>query len=182
MVATRVDEIHKEFSELLEFLSESGEISFQISVEDHFRKLLLVSAASYFEKCLTESVIDFAKERIEGIALVSLIKNEVVSRRYHSWFDWSPKAKNVNGFFSLFGGEFKKYAEAKVKADDEINRSIASFIEIGRERNLVMHNDFGSFSLEKTSKEIYDLYLSASKFVEWFPDIMRSFSSDRTDT
>lgn len=182
MVATRVDEIHKEFSELLEFLSESGEISFRISVEDHFRKLLLVAAASYFEKCLTESIIDFAKERIEGIALVSLIKNEVVSRRYHSWFDWRPEAKNVNRFFSLFGSEFKEYAEAKVKDNDEIRRSITSFIEIGRGRNLVVHNDFGSFPLEKTSKEIYALYLSARKFVEWFPDIMRSFPLDQTDT
>lgn len=179
MVATRVDEIHKEFSELLEFLSESGEISFRISVEDHFRKLLLVAAASYFEKYLTASVIDFAKERIKGIALVSLIENKAVSRQYHNWFNW--KAANVNQFFSLFGSEFKEYAEAKVKDDDEIRRSITSFIEIGRGRNLVVHNDFGSFPLEKTSKEIYDLYLCARKFVEWFPGIMRSFPLDQTD-
>lgn len=180
MVATRVDEIHKEFSELLEFLSEKGEITLQNSVEEHFRKLLLVAAASYFEKCLTESIIDFAKERIEESALVSLIENEVVSRRYHSWFDWD--ARNINRFFKLFGKQFREYAKARAEEDDEIGRSITSFIEIGHERNLVMHNDFGSFPLNKTSKEIYDLYLSARKFVEWFPDIMRSFSSDRTDT
>ena len=180
MIATGVDGIHEEFSELLQFLSDSHEISFRTFVEGHFKKLLLLAAASYFERRLTEFIIDFAKERIEGDTLVSLIERKVVSRQYHTWFDW--KAKNANQFFKLFGEQFAIHAKSIVEENDKIRQSIQNFLEIGLERNRIVHQDFGSYSLEKTSEEIYALYLSASKFVEWFPDIMRSFPSDRTDT
>ena len=40
-------------------------------------------------------------------------------------------------------------------------------MEIGRDRNRMVHDDFGSFSLEKTSEEIYETYRIGSRFVDW---------------
>jgi hypothetical protein len=49
-------------------------------------------------------------------------------------------------------------------------------MELGAERNRLVHTDFGSFSLEKTSEEIYDLYKKALKFVESFPTLLHDFN------
>ena len=57
-----------------------------------------------------------------------------------------------------------------------------AFMEIGRDRNRLVHQNFGSFSLEKTSSEIYDAFRLATKFVDWFPDALREYSSMRADT
>ena len=54
--------------------------------------------------------------------------------------------------------------------------AIEAFLEIGRERNRLVHQNFGTFTLEKTSKEIYDTYRSAVEFVEWVPRELREFS------
>ena len=46
-------------------------------------------------------------------------------------------------------------------------------MEIGRERNRLVHQDFGNYSLEKTSDEIYKLYSDALFFVEALPQKLR---------
>ena len=65
-----------------------------------------------------------------------------------------------------------------VNKDTDLSSSISAFIEIGRERNRLIHQDFASFSLEKTSDEIYVLYRTALRFVEWFPDAIRYYCSE----
>ncbi len=179
---TIVDSLHRDFRALLAFLDEKKEVSLRSVADDNLRKTLLIAAASSFERCLTEIVIDYAKEATsEDHVLVWLVKRKAVSGQYHRWFEWD--RKNVNGFFSLFGKTFRKYAETTVKNDEELQSSIHAFLEIGRLRNQLVHQDFGSFTLEKTSQEIYDLYTSAEKFVEWFPNTIRQFAeeTDRSD-
>ena len=93
-----------------------------------------------------------------------------------TWFDW--EKKNANSFFGLFGVAFRDRMKAVVAEDNELESSIRSFLEVGRERNRLVHQDFASFSLEKTSEEIYALYSAAMKFVEWFPRAIRQFSKE----
>ena len=72
----------------------------------------------------------------------------------------------------MFGPDFKDYVQKEIKLK-EVESSIQAFIEIGRDRNLQVHQDFGSFTLEKTSQEIYALYTKAIEFVTWFPGAIR---------
>ena len=58
-----------------------------------------------------------------------------------------------------------------------MNTSILDFLEIGREKNRIVHEDFSSFFMEKTFEEINNLYLSAKIFVDWFPGVMEEFLS-----
>lgn len=63
-----------------------------------------------------------------------------------------------------------------VKQDQHIAKSISDFIEIGRERNRLVHQDYGSFFLEKSAEEIFGSYVSGMVFVDFVPKALRDFS------
>ena len=172
---TSVNKLHTEFFNLLQFLNDREEYNFHNFADGCFRKLLLIAAASDFEKRLTDVVFQFSEETlVKDHLLVFFIKNKGIIRQYHTWFDW--ESKNANRFFSLFGDDFKKYMEKLTKSDREFSLSINAFMEIGAERNRIIHQDFINFPMEKTTEEIYKLYLSANGFIEQFPNIMREYS------
>ncbi len=62
---------------------------------------------------------------------------------------------------------------------DELHESFAAFLEIGRERNRLVHQDFGVFALEKTTAEIHPLYTRAILFVDAVPGALREFDAGR---
>lgn len=169
-----VDRVHREFTELLGVLDANGEISLRASADDHFRKSLLLCAASNFERVLTESVVKFVEERTRSdAAIVSLVKNKGVERQYHTWFDW--ERRNANKFFSLFGDGFKSFMQDKVKESPELEFFIKCFMEIGSERNRLVHQDFASFTMELTADDVYERYEGARKFVEAVPGFLREY-------
>jgi hypothetical protein len=65
--------------------------------------------------------------------------------------------------------------KARVRQNEELERSVEAFMEIGRERNRLVHQDFGTFSMEKTAQEIFRLYRQALPFVETVPTVFREF-------
>jgi len=105
----------------------------------------------------------------------SLVKNKAVSRQYHTWFDW--QANNANAFFNMFGEDFRSHMIEIIKLDQNMAKSISAFLEIGRERNRLVHQDYGSFFLEKSAEEIFGLYVSAMVFVDFVPKALRDFSA-----
>ena len=172
---TVVDSLHEDFSSILALLDDAGEVSLRSVANENFRKVLLTAAASRFERSMRDGILDFAKQTTaENHPLTWLIKNKVVDRQYHTWFKW--EARNANHFFGLFGKNFRAYMEEEVKNNDKLDSSIKAFLEIGRERNRLVHDDFGSFSLEKTYEEIYSLYTEAALFVEWLPEALKTFT------
>lgn len=177
MSATVVDRLHAEFSDLLTVLDRMGEVSLRSVADDSFRKALLMAAASHFELRMKDIVLDFVSEvTSESHVLTWLVRNKAVSRQYHTWFNW--ESKNANSFFGLFGTNFQKCMKDMVGNDNDLESSIRAFMEVGRERNRLVHQDFGVFTLEKTSEEIYQLYAKAMKFIEWFPIAIRQFSKE----
>ncbi len=172
-----VERLHDNFVALREFLQGNDGVNLLPVVEENFPKALLIAAASHFERRLTEAVKDFAREvTTDDHPLVSLIEAKAIKRQYHTWFNWQG-ARNANSFFALFGAAFKRYAEDAVDRDDALNDSVRAFLEIGRERNQIVHEDFADSTINKTSEEIYGLYRSATVFVDWFPQAIREFSS-----
>jgi hypothetical protein len=164
-MASDVDRIHKEFTDLIEFLAKNGEISLRSSADDTFRKVLTISAASYFEHVLTGIVMEFVEETVSAETMVTaLVRNRVVSRQYHSWFTWD--AKNANGFFGMFCDGFKTHMTALVKGTPELDKAIKAFLELGEGRNMLAHQNFAAFAMQKTSDEIFKLYQDAMPFIE----------------
>lgn len=177
MSGTVVDQLHAKFTDLLTVLDKSNELSLRIVADDNFRKSLLMAAASYFEQNMTSAVLAFAEEvTSKDHILTWFVKNKAVSRQYHTWFDW--KGENANSFFALFGDNFKKHIKMQIEYNDELESSVKAFLEIGRERNRLVHQNYGSFTIEKTFEEIFTLYSKAMVFITWFPNAIRDFSEN----
>jgi len=164
-MASDVDRIHKEFTDLIEFLVSKNEISLRSSADDAFRKVLTISAASYFEHVLTGIVMEFVEETVSAETMVTaLVRNQVVSRKYHTWFKWD--AKNANVFFGMFGDGFKSHMTALVNTTPDLDKAIRAFLELGEGRNMLAHQNFSAFAMQKTSDEIFKLYQDALPFIE----------------
>jgi hypothetical protein len=172
---TPIDRIYQELGLAIEALGKSGEVSAQVVVEDHARKALLLSVASHFEHKLTGHLKQLSSMS-NNILLTEFVIRKAITRQYHTLFNWD--SKNANSFFALFGSDFKQRMEVKVKADTNLDNSIKAFLELGSLRNQLVHNDYATFSLEKTSDEIYLLYQTALYFIDSLPDCLSDSSCD----
>ncbi|WP_434130403.1 HEPN domain-containing protein [Methylocaldum sp. GT1BB] len=169
--STPVDRLYDESVSVIHTLGIS-EPSLAVAAGDSFRKALILAAASYFEHRVSSCVLEFVDERANGSGLVvAFVKNKAVSRQYHTWFKWDDT--NANQFFGLFGSDFKQKMVDRIKESEELKRSVRAFLEVGNERNKLVHQDFASFSLEKTLEEIYELYSLALLFVEGLSTFLR---------
>jgi len=175
-MGTVVDKLYGEYQAMVQMMDQYGAVSFRNTLNENFRKALLLCAASHFEYRVTTDVVSFCAEVAGRNHLIpSLVKNKAVSRQYHTWFKWD--ASNANAFFSMFGDEFSKHMATIVKQDANLASSISNFMEIGRERNRLVHQDYGAFFLEKTAEEIFALYASAMVFVDYIPKSLREYSA-----
>jgi len=173
-IATAVDRLYQEFRNVVAFLDEKGELSYRITAEDNFRKALLIAAASYFEHRLCSHIVSFVDEVSNNNELViQFVKNKAIERQYHTFFSWDDSSPNANQFFGLFGESFKVFMKEQIRKSEPFRDAIEAFIELGRDRNRLVHQDFGTFALDKTAEEIYQLYKIAIPFVEDLPGKLR---------
>ena len=56
--------------------------------------------------------------------------------------------------------------------------SVAAFLELGNERNRLVHQNYATFPMEKTLDEIYLLYRRALTFVDLLPTALRDADRD----
>lgn len=177
---TPVDRLYSESSSIIRSL-QGSEPSLAIAAGDTLRKGLLLAAASHFEHLITSVVIQYAMERSNAdIHLVQFVQNKAVTRQYHTWFAWGEN--NANHFFSLFGSQFREAMTQKVKADDALRDAIRAFMQLGSERNRLVHEDFASFPLEKTLDEIFALFQQALPFVDGVAVYLREPTSGTVQT
>ncbi len=87
-VSSIVDRMYSEFEEMASFFDSQAEVSFRSSVDEVFRKSLLLAAASFFEKRIVEIVLDYVFESSSRNTLVkNLVENKALSRQYHQIVD-----------------------------------------------------------------------------------------------
>jgi hypothetical protein len=158
-----VQSLYKDAVELDNFLMSQNELSLRIAADANLRKSLLLASASYYERQIGELILDYARSCSNDERIVFFIKNKAISRQYHTLFNWD--AKNCNSFLALFGEDFKKEFSFKISTNPALEQAIKYFLEIGSERNRMVHQDFGQYSLEKTSKEINEIHENAKLFI-----------------
>jgi hypothetical protein len=167
-----VDRLYQEALAVVANLDHQSEVSLRVAAADNLRKSLLLAAASHFEHRVTTVVTDFVREASRGSVLVEkFVRNKAIARQYHTWFKWDEN--NANQFFGFFGEEFKTAMATRVKSCEDLKSSVKAFLELGNERNKLVHQDFASFALEKDLDEIYALYKGSLLFVEDFPVALR---------
>lgn len=165
-MGTIIDKMYADHKALHDLLTSQRETSLASDADSKLKKVLLVSAASYFEHEITTALVDFVAATSENHpSLLALVKAKAVSRQYHTYFQWD--GKNANSFFGLFGEEFLAESKANVKAQEGLEDSIRAFLEIGLNRNQMMHENFATFPMDKTAEEVYELYKQAHLFIDY---------------
>lgn len=160
----------KDSKELQSFLDKHSELSMIIDVNNHYKKILLLSCASFYEMQIISLLKKFFDSNSHDPRIVSFVTKKALDRQYHTLFDWDKK--NINRFLGFFGEEFKNNVSKKIKEDTELTLQMESFIQIGAERNRMVHENFLECLLDKTIEEIETLHNQASKFIEYLEKII----------
>lgn len=175
-MTNHIDKMYVDFSALENFLHEKEQLSFTSFINENARKILVLATASFFEKIICDEIERYCSEAAHGnLLVISFIKRKAVARQYHTFFEWKnfKDGKGAITFFSLFGDNFKQRIKFMLEQENEFRENVSAFLELGQERNRLVHQDLGSYTLEKTSSEIYSLYKKAFNFVIQFPILLR---------
>jgi hypothetical protein len=167
---TIIDSYVHQHTELTKFLSISNEISLKSDADRGFTKVLILACASYFEDRILQIISDYSSSVTEGNELIlSFIRTKGLERQYHTFFDW--KENNANKFFAYFGEETKTKHKTDIKQSNELQHWEQDFMFLGRTRNILVHSNFASVSIEETYEEIYEKFKNAIKFIEYIENI-----------
>lgn len=168
-----IDGQYREIRELYDYLMQNKEVSFAMDVQEHYKKILLLSAASLFESQISKIILDYSSYVSSGDErIVQLIKSKVIERQYHTLFDW--KANNSNVFWKLYGEETKNKVRNEIDNNIELKKAEGNFMDLGKRRNLLVHENFSEYNMNITVDEIYKEYNSACTFVEYIRKILLS--------
>lgn len=159
-----------------EHLIRSGEISLKATFDAVFSKGLLIAATSFFEGRIQEDIKTLVREFSSSPLVDGLIQSKAIHRQYHTYFNWDD-ASNANQFFRIFGIEFRDFMREEIQQDAELNAAIRAFLDLGKERNSIVHFGFAETSLQKTADEVYEAYQMGMKFVDALPVKYREFTS-----
>lgn len=159
-----------DYRDLNQFLMANGKVSESLTVAEHYRKILLLSCASYYETRIVEVIKKFVEVKASDDRISAFVSNKAISRQYHTYFNWD-QTSNINSFLGLFGVDFKDKIAAEIKADKDLQEQIKAFLTIGSERNKMVHNNFLECKLDKTFDEIVALQEKANLFIEYLEKI-----------
>jgi hypothetical protein len=177
---TPVDALYDEYLSIVTYLNENSQPSLSSDVNKYFKKVIVLSAASYFEHKIQELLVEFVvKKTNNDIPALNFFKKKAITMQYHTYFSWGEKnkpdrpGKNANTFFSLFGEDFKRQAEEKTKKSNDLNVAMKAFLEIGHLRNILVHSNFAAFNFDnKTTEEVVSLYKSGLLFVTFLEELL----------
>jgi hypothetical protein len=176
MERTGVDVFYESSKNLINFLDTNKQVSYRNDVDNSFKKVLTLSAASYFEGRIKSMLMEFIAERSSNDVLVTtFVNNKAIADKYFQLFDF--RNRQINGFFSCFGEEFKKYMIQCLKEDSEMKKASDSFLEIGHWRDRLVHQNFAEYDFQKTGDEVYQLFNDARKFVPFIKIKLREFQA-----
>lgn len=174
-ITDSVEQLKKEYDSMEQYLLQEKQISMLSDLNKNFRKILLLSAGSYFEKELIEILSEYIKNATNNNdLLINFLQKQALHGKYFQLFDWGSQNEpdkfgtNANRFFGLFGENFKSMINKELKSETNISDSIKSFLEVGHLRNILVHSNFAAYVYDqKTTDEIFSLYQNAKRFTEY---------------
>ncbi|MGB3496527.1 MAG: HEPN domain-containing protein [Elainellaceae cyanobacterium] len=177
---TPVDILYTEYLSIVGYLNENSQPSLSSDVNKYFKKVIILSAASYFEHRIQEILVEFiVKKTNNHIPALNFFKKKAIGMQYHTYFSWGEKnnpdkpGKNANTFFSLFGDDFKKQVEERLRQSQDLTIAMKAFLEVGHLRNILIHSNFAAYDFDnKTTEDVVDLYKSGLPFVTFIEELL----------
>lgn len=127
-----------------------------------YTKSILIAAASNLE-FRVKHLMEQCFRDISGNEAAEFVRRKVLDRGYHTLFAWD--GKDARSFFSQFGDDAKARFFDYCSDEDHRQRQ-AAFITLGSERNQLVHNDYATYPISKTPRELIELYRRAGEFLE----------------
>ena len=179
---TPVDILYTEYLSIVGYLNENSQPSLSSDVNKYFKKVIILSAASYFEHRIQEILVEFiVKETNNHIPALNFFKKKAIGMQYHTYFSWGEKdnpdkpGKNANSFFALFGDDFKKQVEERLRQSQDLTVAMKAFLEVGHLRNILVHSNFAAYDFDnKTTDDVVGLYKSGVPFVTFIEELLLS--------
>lgn len=171
MHSKKIQSLKEEYSALIEFCRQNNQLSFEMYIDSTYKKSLLLSAASFLEAAITNSIHDYVHTKSRQTAeLIAFVDNKAIKRQYHTFFNWD--GNNANQFFGLFGEDFKRRARREIEIRG-LAEAEAAFMSVGRERNRLVHQNYIEVQINDTFEEIWNKYEQACKFAELVAGLLR---------
>lgn len=174
-MSTPIQDLIESYQALYGFLTAQNMISEAVEVNNHYRKILLLSCASFYESEITSIIRQFVKTNSNDDMVYEFLNSKAIERQYHTYFDWKNSSANINSFLGLFGNQFKQQISSEIKEGIDLQKYVKAFIELGRERNQMVHENFLEYNLEKTFDEIVALHYDALEFISF---LKKAFNLD----
>jgi hypothetical protein len=160
-----VDEFYQNYIEFLRQIQNGQNPSLVVWAHENFRRMLIVAMANYLENEMRAIMKDYWQRKSANDLIHSFLLNSM-ERQYHTYFDW--EGKNAHRFFALFGDNFKQEAIRDVEGNDALKEGIREFLEIGRRRNLLVHERLHQVDIgNKTAEEFYGSFQKALVFIDY---------------
>jgi len=162
--------LYEENCALLKFIDKSVQPSLYNDAENKLKKGLIMSIASHFENRILTIIRDYvARAAKADMIIVSLVEQKALTHQYFTYFEWSkPVAGSINNFLRLFGAKFLDKFKLNIIEDPKLKEAVEAFLSLGGMRNGLAHKNYALYPIDKTSEEIYALYLNAKYFVDSF--------------
>ena len=83
-----VDNLYDEYTSIISFLTESNQPSLVSDTDRYFKKIIVLSSASFFEHEIQSYLVNFIKKSTNNnLKAINLLKKSAISGKYHTLFD-----------------------------------------------------------------------------------------------
>lgn len=161
---TVVDEFYNDYRQLVALLEGPDTASLRVSMSDKLSRALVLVIANFYEGEIKEILLNLFRTGSTSPLIPPFLQSSM-ERKYHEYFDW--KAQNANKFFAMFGDDFRRQAIEDVRNGRELEEGVQAFMEIGRMRNVLAHEQLLGVPLPKTADEYYTLHQKALVFIQY---------------
>lgn len=181
-----VESLYEDFKRAEASLLAAGEISALNTLSVVFKNNLVLTSASNSERMLTAFFEDLLANQGLMPHLALFCKKSAFDQRYHTFFDWkcaeseSPE-KGVEGFVSKFGQQFKAEHKKQIIDSPSLRQGAASFIQIGHQRNEMVHTGFTNYTNEKTNAEIIEHHRAAIRYLKFSMRLITEYTVQELD-
>ena len=160
MTANNLDSVYNDFDELITKLKKDNELSASTSIETTVSKLIIVSAASFFESDIKDAIFSIYTDTKSRNLVEKLL-----DRNFWNMFD--SKFESMNRFLNNFGDEFRIEFQKSIQGNQTLEDSAIAFLRLLQLRGEIVHMNFLSHSIDVTYQESYEIYKQSLDYVEY---------------